>query len=103
LTFQGSRLVGLEINGSCALATLLEEIEVAIASHSRSAQIVLYDEHWDASVFRDHNRSEYIWPREDHVIAFLSHAPEAVEFKDANQDLIREWANPRHEGLRVAL
>lgn len=93
MTCQGSRLVGLVTNGSCDLATLVEEIEVAIASHSRSSQIVLYDEHWDASVFRDNNRSQYIRPREDHVIAFLSHAPEAVEFKDANQDLIREWAN----------
>lgn len=82
---------------------MVEEFEVAIARHSCGAQIVLYDEHWDASVFRDNNRAQYIWPREDHVIAFLSHTNEAVEFEDANQDPIGEWTNLRHEGSRVAL
>ena len=85
------------------LATLLEEFEVVIASHSRGAQVVLYYEHWDASIFRDDDRAQYVRPGEDHVITFVSDTLEVGQFKNANQDLIRDWANLRHEDLRVAL
>ena len=36
------------------------------------------------------------------VITFLSNTLEVGEFKNANQDLIRDWSNLRHEDLRVA-
>ena len=85
------------------LATLLEEFEVVVASHSCSPQVVLYYEHRDASVFRDDDRVQYVRSREDHVITFLSDALEVGEFKNANQDLIRDWSDLRHEDLRVAL
>ena len=73
-----------------------------VASHSCSPQVVLYYEHRDASVFRNDDRAQYVRPREDHVITFLSNTLEVGEFKNANQDLIRDWSDLRHEDLRVA-
>jgi len=102
LICQGSRSVGL-VTKRPWLTTLLEEFEVVIASHSRSAQVVLYYEHRDASVFWDDDRAQYVRPREYHVITFLANTLEVGEFKNANQDLVGDWANLRHGDLRVAL
>jgi hypothetical protein len=60
------------------------------------------NEYGDASVLWDYDRAHYVWGGKNHVIAFFSHASEAVEFKYANQDFVRNGADFRHERLIVA-